>query len=147
MYCAAGETRAGSSRRCEFTAVPGVETWCVDLLVIPARESLEALSTDELARAARFKFEDDRRRYLHAHCALREILAKAVSYRAEALEFRIGAHGKPSLPDAYSIPFNMSHSGELALIGLGAGLPREAELGVDVEAMRPISDSAALAVR
>jgi len=141
----AGEMIAGASRRCERQALPGIDTWVVDLQAVPARESFGALSTDELARAARFKFEGDRRRFLHAHCALRELLARAVSRRPEAIEFLTGPNGKPSLPDAYSIPFNMSHSGEIALVAIGSGLARDTEIGVDVEVMRAVSDSTALA--
>ena len=140
-----GEMSAGGSHRCEFQALPGVDAWVVDLQAVPARESLGALSADESARAARFKFERDRRRFLHAHSALRGLLARAVSYRAEAIEFRVGPHGKPSLPHPYSIPFNMSHSGELALIAIGTGLARDVEIGVDLEEMRAVSDSTALA--
>ena len=52
----AGEMIAGASRRCERQALPGIDTWVVDLQAVPARESFGALSADELARAARFKF-------------------------------------------------------------------------------------------
>ena len=40
--------------------------------------------------------------------------------------------GKPWFPDAPGLHFNLSHSGGLALCGVG-----EAPLGVDVERMRP----------
>lgn len=100
------------------------------------------LSDDEQARAARFVFERDRRRYVAARSALRAILAPYLSIRPDALRFQYNEHGKPAVPNT-AVQFNLSHSHELALVAV----TREAEVGVDVEHLRPVDDLAALAAR
>lgn len=111
--------------------------------------SLEAaavhLSPDERARAARFCFVRDRRRFTGARAALRAILGAYLMEDAERIRFRLGPHGKPSIasPCGDRLCFNLSHSGELALCAVAW----ERELGVDVEAVRPLPDAAAIAER
>ncbi|WP_119154011.1 4'-phosphopantetheinyl transferase family protein [Caldimonas tepidiphila] len=118
--------------------------WCVRLDREPPAAALQNLSHEELERAARFVFERDRRRHLAAHCALREILARATGREAAWLRFESGPHGKPALaPAASRCSFNMSHSEDLALIAVA---PR-GELGVDVEVLREVPDALPLAER
>lgn len=92
------------------------------------------LSAEEQARARRFHQEIHRARYVAAHGALRRILAGYVGRPADALEFEVGPNGKPSLvshrDDAIAgVEFNLSHSGELALVAVALGRP----VGVDLE--------------
>jgi 4'-phosphopantetheinyl transferase len=90
------------------------------------------LATAERDRAARFKFEKDRRLYTVAHAALRSILAGYLNVAPGDLEFEIGQRGKPRLAPTFSndsLQFNLSHSSEVALIAV----TREREIGVDVE--------------
>jgi 4'-phosphopantetheinyl transferase len=90
------------------------------------------ISPDERERAARFKFERDRRRYLVAHCALRQILSRYLAITPAGLSFDIGANGKPRLSHALApsgIEFNLSHSNETALLAVCHGR----EVGVDIE--------------
>jgi 4'-phosphopantetheinyl transferase len=92
------------------------------------------LGADERDRAARFKFQRDRTRYLAAHAALRSILAAYLSVAPEELQFSLGAHGKPRLVSIQAkgiIQFNLSHSHNLALIVVAEG-----EIGVDIEWMK-----------
>ena len=117
------------------------ELWLVDLGSLPASQQLAWLSDAEHERAARFVFERDRRRYLAAHCALRQLLSARTGRPAAALEFSEGPFGKPSLPHEPSCAFNMSHSADVALVTMAdAG-----EIGVDVEMLRPMPDAPALA--
>ncbi len=63
-----------------------------------------------------------------------------------AVRFSYGEQGKPALAGALAdsgLKFNVSHSGELGLIGVLRG----AELGVDLEAHRALSDRDALVRR
>jgi 4'-phosphopantetheinyl transferase len=93
------------------------------------------LSAAERERAARFKFEKDRRLYTAAHAALRSILAGYMNVPAGGLEFESGRHGKPRLAPTLAgdkLEFNLSHSHEVALIAV----TREKEIGVDVERVR-----------
>ena len=118
------------------------ELWLVDLHNAPTVADLAKLSGDELTRAGCFVFESDGRRFLAAHCALRERLAEFVGMPPELLQFQRGAHGKPELLGEATCSFNLSHSADLALIGLS----REARVGVDVEMLgRPLANIDALA--
>ena len=97
------------------------------------------LAPDERARAARFLYEDDRRRYTVARGVLRTLLGRYLDVDPASVEFRYGAHGKPSLvqtPGGRDLRFNLSHSCGLALHVFAAGR----EVGVDVERIRPKTD-------
>ena len=110
-----------------------VHVWCIDLQA-PAAASSQCLDEAELERARRFVHSDDARRYVHAHVALRAILGAYLGCEPARAAFVQEPQGKPRLvgPRA-GLHFNLSHSKELALLALGAA----AELGVDVEAVRP----------
>ncbi len=90
------------------------------------------LSADERARADRFHFDRDRRRYVIARGVLRSILSRYLDVQPERLTFDYGPQGKPRLsPMAAQIPlyFNVAHSHELALYAI----TRAYEVGIDVE--------------
>jgi 4'-phosphopantetheinyl transferase len=97
------------------------------------------ISPAERERAGRLLHEEDRLRFVLGRASLRCLLSRLVSKPAASLAFDVGVHGKLSLPGP--IRFNLSHSGQWILIGLHKG----AEIGVDVEAIRPLSDWAMLA--
>jgi 4'-phosphopantetheinyl transferase len=93
------------------------------------------LSAAERERAARFKFEIDRRLYTAAHAALRSILAGYLNVAPGNLEFESGRRGKPRLAPAFTkdrLEFNLSHSRGVALVAA----TREREIGVDVEQIK-----------
>lgn len=92
------------------------------------------MSEDEEARAAKFKFDRDRRLFTVAHAALRSICATYLRTTPRAIEFVEGPYGKPKLPSdsGTDLRFNLSHSGELALIAVAL----QREIGVDIEAVR-----------
>jgi 4'-phosphopantetheinyl transferase len=119
----------GRPRSCE----PGYcDLWLVSARVdIPEREILESLlSTDERARAGRFRFEEDRVRSIVARGGLRRILSSYCCAPPHGMEFHAGSHGKPVLlkPSA-ALEFNVSHSGDCVLIAVTSGVP----CGVDIE--------------
>lgn len=93
------------------------------------------LSAEERERAARFKFEKDRRLYTAAHAGLRSILAAYLNAAPGDLEFELGRRGKPRLAPRFTkhrLEFNLSHSSEVALVAV----TREQEIGVDVEQIK-----------
>jgi 4'-phosphopantetheinyl transferase len=92
------------------------------------------LSKDEQARAAKFKFDTDRRLFTVAHAALRSICASYLQTVPRSVECAEGPYGKPKLlsDSRGGLRFNLSHSGELALVA--AALKRE--IGVDLESVR-----------
>ena len=125
-------------------APASIELWRVDLRVEPTSGELALLSADEQARAARFVFPHDRRRFRAAHVALRRLLAARTGRAAQALAFSAGPFGKPSLTgSAPTCAFNLSHSADVALIALAPSI----ELGVDVEVLRVVDDALDLAAR
>jgi 4'-phosphopantetheinyl transferase len=105
-----------------------VHVWRIDLARAPGA-SAAWLSGEERERADRFRFDRDRDRYVAAHAALRGILARAAGTSPAGLQFASGANGKPFLPDHAGLQFNLSHAGELALVGVC----REVAVGIDVE--------------
>jgi len=115
-------------------AEPEAHIWKVDFSCESSVSCDSVLSPDEHERAARFHFENDRRRFKIAHDSLREILARYLNLPAAELTFGQTHYGKPFLinPEASGLLFNMSHSEDLAVIAVA----REREVGIDVEFMR-----------
>ena len=105
----------------------------VDSAALPPLAML--LCANERARAARFRLERDRRRYIVARARLRELLAERLSIPPQSIELVYGPHGKPALP-AGDLRFNVSHSEELALYVFARGR----EVGIDVEAVRDVPE-------
>jgi 4'-phosphopantetheinyl transferase len=118
---------------------PGAaHVWSVGLDGPP---ELTVLSDSERARAQRFATATLTRRWSRARSGLRRVLAAYAGAEPEALAIEPAAcvhcgelHGKPYLADPPddSLRFNLSHSGDLAVVAVA----RDREVGVDVEATR-----------
>lgn len=96
----------------------------------PKFESL--LDDDERNRAARFRFQEHRNRFIVARGALRTILGGYLQAEPAALQFSYGRYGKPALAEGFAanaVSFNLSHSGEFMLMAVTRGR----EVGVDTE--------------
>lgn len=104
----------------------------LDSMDFPIAPIAEILSTEELVRAARFRFAADRHTFMAAHALLRRILAKYLGCSAAEIAFRRGSHGKPILADASNLHFNLSYADNVALLGVASR-----EIGIDVERIRP----------
>lgn len=126
--------------------VDGVWLWSVELDAGADADAQDWLSASEHERAARFVFERDARRYRAAHVELRRLLWACCGW-PRAAEFAIGEHGKPRLAQAQPHGFNLSHSGEQALIGIAVDPADDAGVGVDIELLRPLDDAGALAAQ
>lgn len=99
----------------------------------------QVLSAEERRRADRFYFERHRRRFTAARGVLRSILAAYLRVQPQTVEFAYGNWGKPGPAEslaAQGLSFNLSHSGELALLAL----TRHRPIGVDVESVQRKSD-------
>jgi 4'-phosphopantetheinyl transferase len=107
-----------------------VHVWAVPLTG-ESEGYMELLSAEERDKAARFRFVDHRRRYAITHGALRAILAGYLGADPLALQFTTVARGKPALRDGHGPHFNLSHSGQLTLIAVGA-----VGVGIDIEKLR-----------
>lgn len=110
-------------------APPGCQLWLIDLSQPPDEAAWQACSQAEQARACRFHFERDARRYRAAHAALRNVLADVLGCQPHAVHWHTGPHGKPHLPAEAGLHFNLSHSGDWAVLGLSPHAP----IGVDLE--------------
>ena len=111
-----------------------VQVWLMSLR--PAAAKLKALSEllndEERQRAARFRFDRDRDRFIAARGNLRVLLGWYLNRPANLIQFRYGPHGKPELvTDEFTpcLQFNLSHSHELGLCAVVCGR----RVGVDVE--------------
>jgi 4'-phosphopantetheinyl transferase len=118
--------------------------WRVPLDGAAAAAALAALDAEERARAGRFRQPRDRERFAAARGGLRGILGAYRGAPAREIAFRYGEQGKPALAAGTSpLRFNLSHSGELALVAVRLG----EEVGVDVERLRPVPDAAHMVER
>ncbi len=106
----------------------------------PALEDL--LDEEETARARLGLRPGMRRRFVIAHAAARIIIGEHVGRAPDTLRFERGRWGKPLVAGAGRPHFNLSHSGDLALLALA---PRP--VGVDVEEARADLDGMRLAQR
>lgn len=76
--------------------------------------------------------------------ALREVLARYLDEEPAGIELRRSEHGKPAPADPSSpLRFNLSHSGDLALVAVALGR----EVGVDLERIDRGRDAMRLAER
>jgi 4'-phosphopantetheinyl transferase len=94
------------------------------------------LAADELERLERLRRSEVGRRWLVSRAALREILASELGVSPASVRLQVGPHGRPGLDPSdhdAALDFNLSHSGELALVATARG-PR---VGIDVERLRP----------
>ncbi|HEU4726932.1 MAG TPA: 4'-phosphopantetheinyl transferase superfamily protein [Kofleriaceae bacterium] len=129
----------------ELALAPGdAHVWRLPLAQPPAPLAVLArtLDPDEQARARRFHFERDRIAYTAARGALRTLAGRYLGVPPGELVFAYQAKGKPHLdPAASDLCFNVSHSGNFALLAFTRG----SEIGVDVERRRPLDDLLSLA--
>jgi 4'-phosphopantetheinyl transferase len=119
-----------------------IDLWLIALSAPASAEDAALLDEAERARAERFVFERDRRRFVRAHAALRRVLAGYLAHDAADLRFAARPGGKPMLaaPGNRGIDFNLSHSGDRALVAVAGG-----PIGVDIECLRPVADAKGLA--
>lgn len=107
--------------------------WRISLDPADTTDRPATLDASERERAAGFRFERDRRRFVRSHEALRRILARYADADPADLRFEANAHGKPRLA-GLGPHFNLSHSGEWALVAVSA----DCEVGVDLEIEREL---------
>jgi 4'-phosphopantetheinyl transferase len=113
-----------------------IHVWTAKLDCGPAGRlgESETLSPAELDRAGRYRFEDDRRRFVVARAALRNLLAGYLAIDPASLRLVSGLRGKPQFDPGASrwLRFNASRSEDLAVFAVTT----DREIGVDVERVR-----------
>lgn len=109
---------------------------------VPLALARSWLSAAEQERAASFRFEIHRDRYVRGRGMMRALLARRLGADPASLEFILGDKGKPSLVGDPT-GFNLSHSEGTAVFAVG----NVGDLGVDVEGYDRRVDHAGLARR
>jgi 4'-phosphopantetheinyl transferase len=118
-----------------------LQTNQIDLWVYPLHDEnidTSLLNAREKDRANRFYFAKHRRRFTNAHRVLRQILSRYLNTSPCQLEFIEGNKGKPALLNHQHLQFNLSHSGDTAVLAVSETYP----MGVDIEhfSARPYYD-------
>jgi 4'-phosphopantetheinyl transferase len=100
------------------------------------------LSAEELKKTREVISPKLAGRYMRSHGLLRHILASYLRTAPERLYFATTAYGKPFLRNS-TLNFNLSHSEGTAAIAIC----RHREIGVDIEALRPVPEAFGIARR
>ena len=97
-----------------------------------------SLSDGERRRAVRFRFDDDRSRFIARRGLLRVALARYAECDPARVVFELNAFGKPTLIHGGSLrlQFNASHSAGVGLVAVTV----DRAVGIDVERHRPDVD-------
>lgn len=95
----------------------------------------QTLATDERHRANRFRFEQDKTRFIASRGMLRDILSRYLNLEPDQVQFAYGEYGKPTLASTIKhtgLEFNLSHSGAMAVYAIA----HQKQVGIDVEQHR-----------
>ncbi|MPZ36358.1 MAG: 4'-phosphopantetheinyl transferase superfamily protein [Rhodospirillales bacterium] len=117
--------------RCMLPEAGNVHLWHASLDEIDPDST--NLSMEECARAARFRFDRHKRRYVASRIFLRLVLSAYSGLPAVSLPLGVARDGKPTCD---GLAFNLSHSDDCAVIAIAP----DGRVGVDVEAVRPIAE-------
>ncbi len=90
--------------------------------------SVSILSQTERNRAERYHFKKDRNRFIICRILLKFLLAKHIRLDIKELQLDIDSNKKPFLSSYPSVFFNLTHSGDYAMIVIG-----DHPIGVDIE--------------
>ena len=120
------------------SSVPGTKLWWCPLDAT-ADEIVgwrTVLSDAERTRAARFGMPLLQTRYVVGRTALRTVLGSVLGVAPPDVPIERGVRGRPRLREHVGLDFNVSHTADVALIGISD----TARIGVDVECRdRPIN--------
>lgn len=118
-----------------------VHLWFATLEQLRPRASFyrDLLDPVEAERAQRFRFKQDRERFILGHGVLRELLGRYLKRDGSLIRFSRGPFGKPFL-ERKKLRFNFSDTKDAILVGFTTGQ----EIGVDIETMARELDHAAV---
>lgn len=108
-----------------------VHIWQIDVLNNESHLAYfkSLLSTDEIERTARFKFQKSRLIYCVGKGVLRYLLSRYLKCEATKIGFHYNKQGKPFIDSSINLKFNLSNSGDKILIGVTLNH----EIGIDIE--------------
>lgn len=107
---------------------------------------VSTLTPDERQRAERFYRQEHQSRFVACRAFLRAILGHYLDRAPEQIQFCYGSHGKPAIEQSINslgLEFNLSHSENIALYAIAL----HHRTGIDLEAIRPVSDLEQLSKR
>jgi len=107
----------------------------------------DILSADERERSERFVRPGLRGRFIYTRATLRHLLAERLNTTPKTLTFEQSKDGRPFLSqteDPSPLDFNVTHSGDMALIAIGSSQHR---IGIDIEQVREMRDLEQMANR
>jgi 4'-phosphopantetheinyl transferase len=99
------------------------------------------LDLRERERAARFRFPEDRARFVLGRVLLRHVLGHLLGQKPETIELATTELGRPVLAQDDTLQFSISHSHDLVALALTAN----ARVGIDLEWLHPPEDLPELA--
>ena len=111
---------------------------CIDVWKVRLDEPVQGdrersvLSLDAIARATRFRFEQDRIHFVRCRSTLRSLIGSYLGLHAAEIRFEYLSSGTPQIAaeqNPHRLQFNVSHSGDVALIAVC----NEQNLGIDIE--------------
>jgi len=125
-----------------------VHVWRIELthLIQTPTRYAHVLSMDEISKASKFYFKDDRTKYICTRVTVREILGSYLEVEPEELVFAYNQYGKPYLENQSregSLNFNISHAGNLSLLAV----TKDRRIGVDLEPLRDEASMETIAKR
>jgi len=107
-------------------------------------EHLESgLSGPDREQAARYRFPEDRMRFVLGRALLGKLLRHYLGYPAQVIELSHTAQGRPVLPRDPAVQFSITHSRDLVAVALAI----ETLVGIDVQYVSPDIKLQALAER
>jgi 4'-phosphopantetheinyl transferase len=107
----------------------------------PILDSLVTLSLPDRDRAARFRREEDRLRFVAGRGLLTALLQR--TGEPHTLSLALTEHGRPFFPDRPDLAFSISHAGKVVAVALSEG----SRVGLDVEMLDREVDLPALSAR
>lgn len=90
------------------------------------------LDARDLERAARFRFDEDRARFILGRALARECLGRWLNRVPASLDFIYTRRGRPVLAGHDAVHFSLSHTRDLVAVAVTHG----AQVGIDLEYLR-----------
>ncbi|MGB5418188.1 4'-phosphopantetheinyl transferase family protein [Algibacter sp.] len=99
------------------------------------------LSEDEILKASKFRFQKDKKSSIITRGVLRLLSSKYLNTKPGEIKFKYGEFGKPEFDLDTEIKFNVSHSGNMAVIGFVLN----DDIGIDIEEIKSNFDVSEIA--
>lgn len=123
-----------------------IHVYLIQFDLFNSEKCIQYLLDDERVRADKLKIEEKKNQFVITRSVLRLLLSSVIGKENQEIGFIYGEHGKPSIKesiDGKPIEFNISHSGNYALIAITLSN----KVGVDIEEVNIDTDHQSLSKR